>query len=273
MKTLTIALRKGGTGKSTVATQTAYYLSEFKKKRTLFIDLDDHGATTKLMRAGGRAAITPFTSYDILQGNGKHFPLPEGGLLTFVPSEMGIRDVIDRPEKKGEFIKAFCSFIVQHAGDYDYCVIDTSPSSDIRQTCAFFGSDFVLSPISMLQEGIDALPVLLHELMLIKTKKEEKGYSLIFLGFLPNMYDQGSPLEKKNFVELVKTFHRFMIPMGKGSFGVINKRSVIAEAQALGIPFWLVRNESGQIKTASRAAWCEIAPVFEKIIKLMETTK
>lgn len=269
MKTLLINIRKGGTGKSAIATQLAYYLSDIKKQRVLFLDFDDQQATTNLFSRGKIAGIAPFSTLDVFTKKPEKITPPENDLV-FVPSEREIQNLEKYAEHQNTFIKNLRGFIELYDQDFGYCIIDSSPAGGMRLEAALMAAQFVLSPTDVKQEAIDGLPLLIE--LLANAQKDRARYheQLVFLGILPNRFDKGSPLQTKNLETIVKGYKDFIFWINKKQYGFIPERSIIAEAQEAGIPFWRVKSDEGKIKTTARSAWHEIAPVFEVIFQKME---
>jgi chromosome partitioning protein len=294
MKTLNVALRKGGTGKSTIATQLAFYLCEIKGKEVLYIDLDDQCSTTELFKRGGKVEVAPYSALEVFFGTDdgeklkKYFTdpelesevceqeLPAFGLtgdkfIGLLPASHPLGSIINFPKKQTGFTKNLLKFLQMEERSFDFCIIDTPPVFDVRQAAAFAVSDFVIAPTEAKQESIQGLLTLLEELMHVKKIKEQNGKKLEFIGFLPNRFDKSVPNQVKNLKDLIQNLKKFMIPMDKrGHYAFVYERGVLAEAQELGIPFWKVKNERGVTKSAARSTWGEIAPVFETIYKRME---
>lgn len=64
MKTLTITIEKGGTGKSLIATQFAFYAQKFFGLRVAVIDLDQQQQTAETLVRSGRTQKAEVSSAD-----------------------------------------------------------------------------------------------------------------------------------------------------------------------------------------------------------------
>lgn len=135
-KIICIANRKGGTGKSTTAFNTAFMYA-LKKKKVLLIDLDSQCNLTTLCKAEPGTLedfrglkITALNSFiDLLPGS-KKFPILENE----------INNMINR----NAFLKKEIILQVKNRG-YDFIIFDTSPSFSILNINAFYCSDYILT--------------------------------------------------------------------------------------------------------------------------------
>ncbi len=136
-KILTIANRKGGTGKTTASFNLAWTLA-LNKRRVLLVDLDSQCNLTSLCNAEPldletwkAARITGLNAFiDLLPGS-KRF-----GIL-----ENEISNAVNR---NGYLKKE----IIPKLSGYEFIIMDTSPSFSILNLNAFMVSDFVFAVIN-----------------------------------------------------------------------------------------------------------------------------
>jgi len=259
MKTLVLANQKGGVGKSAVAVQFAYYLSDVLKKRVLVIDFDHQRNTSKAIRTGGFATVSDVTSSRVLMTKITGIEKADFVLIAGDPE-------LIKMEKQAAEHNAFATnlytFLNEVGDQFDVCIIDTNPNPDIRQLASLVVSDFVLSPLQLNQEAIDGIGDLLnHDSIGIRKIKATINKKLELIGILPNIVEP-TPFQRDNFRDLSAAFAKLLIPLGT-SFASIKKTTAIPEAQAAGVPVWKLG------KSSAREAWAHIRPVFETIATQM----
>ena len=170
-KVITIAIEKGGTGKTVTASNLAYLMGD-EGKRVLCIDTDPQGNLTKALSGGktitseelyGRSLYDMFDAYKWRQTkdfiweteyeNVDMIPCDYQTTRISARMETLMEDANALPEgnprkvkAKGEFLDYFIS---QVRDDYDFIVIDTQPTRDsLLLSNALFAADFVLIPAS-----------------------------------------------------------------------------------------------------------------------------
>ena len=261
MKTLVLANQKGGVGKSAVATLLAHYFAQHGQ-RTLAIDLDHQGNFSKPLRLSDRPELSTVSADALMTSTPTVVPAQA---FVLVPSGAGLLGLERQPALHNTFGRNFRSFITGVDSRFDLCVIDTNPNPDIRLIAALASADFVLSPIQLNQEALDGVAALLnHERVGLRKIKAVMNPKLSLIGLLPTMVES-TPFQRENFTGLVARYLSLLIPVGSGAgqFGLIPKRSAIAEAQAAGEVLWEMK------KTAARDAWKEIEPTLARITAIV----
>jgi chromosome partitioning protein len=280
MKTLVLANRKGGVGTSATACQMSFYLAH-GGHRVLLLDFDHQGNSSRCLARQGRAVVTTFTSSQLLAGRGGS---PPSAALVVVPADDDLSALERQPDRHNTFANALRDFLSEVADRFDICVIDTNPNPDIRYAAALVNADFLLSPIELKQEAIDGIGALLHHGRYgVHKVQRVLNPRLQFLGILPNKVES-NPFQRANLRQLVGVYPSLLIPVvrdGVAGYGYIPNRTAIAEAQAAGVPLWLLRQaapvgghaqgEGGTspVRSAARDAWREIRPTFEAIARRM----
>lgn len=280
MKTLVLANQKGGVGKSAIGCQLSFYLAQ-AGLRVLNIDLDHQMNSSRPLALSGRAAVAGFSSMALLEG--RSGALPDHAFVS-VPGDDLLSTIERKPDRHNDFVNSLRKFLLSVGGAFDVCVIDTNPNPDIRYAAALITADFLLSPIELNQEAIDGIGGLLNHSRYGYNKiKRVLNAKLDLIGILPNLVEP-TPFQKANFGQLVATYSSLLIsqrggPAGK--FAFIPTRTAIAEAQAAGVPLWMLRQvlppnqigkvapESMPVRTAARDAWRSVKPTFDTIAHRM----
>jgi chromosome partitioning protein len=258
MKTLVISNQKGGVGKSTIACQFAYFLAK-EGKRVIIIDTDHQANSTNAITASGKATLSSNTVDKLFTNK---IDSIEDSEFLLLPSSPLLRGLEKIPDKHNLFATNFRDFLNFASSKFDYCIVDTNPSPDIRVTSALISADFVIAPVQLNQEAVDGIGALIRD---VKAIKMHLNPGLDLIGILPNQVER-TPFQKGNFGIIVKNYASLLILLtdNETRFALIPHRSALAEAQAAGKPLWEMN------KTAARDAWKEILPAFIEIKNRME---
>jgi chromosome partitioning protein len=264
MTVLTVFNEKGGVGKSTIVTQFAFYLRLKRSLRVLAIDLDEQSnSSDALIKSGhfvplAQTAVQVMTSY---QRRSFARPCPSGSLLA-ASHELG--QLESQPDAHDSFSANFLACIADLSYDFDVCVIDTKPSTDVRLLTALNVTSQVLIPIDLNQEAVDGIATVYN---VVQAVKSTTNPDLAIMGILPNKVEQKS-LQQANFAELRRSAGRLLLPNGEGGYLHIPATQAVADAQAQGKPLWELRT------TTHREAWARIEPVFAVLAdKLVATSQ
>jgi chromosome partitioning protein len=280
MQVLVLANRKGGVGTTATACQLLFYLRRLGQ-RMLFLDLDHQGNSTRCLRKSLMATQAGFTTSALFQGRASSLP---SDACVLVGADDELSTLERRPDEHNDFANRLISFLDQAGDDFDFCIVDTNPNPDIRYAAAVIAADYLLSPIELKQEAIDGIGTLLnHGRYGVHKVKAALNPKLDFIGILPNMVE-ANPFQRANLQQLVNHYPTLLIPVvrdGCAGYAYIPNRTAMAEAQAAGVPLWLLRQAreaSGDgvddaavmpIRSSARDAWREIKPSFEAIARRM----
>lgn len=261
MKVLTPAIQKGGTGKTAISVQLAYYLHMVKGLRILVLDLDHQGNSSKALKTGAVATLSATPASNLFKSRISRVESTDFLLIAADAPEL--RALEQNPDKHNEYATHLKASLNAIGDQFDLCIIDVNPNPDIRQLAALVVSNFVVSPVQLAQESIDGIGDMLNDPAIgVRRIQATINPRLKLLGLLPNLVEP-TPFQKQNFVDLAKQYGQLLIPMEHG-YAAIKKSTAVFEAQAAGVPIW------GLGKTSSREAWKSIRPVFDKLIELME---
>lgn len=261
MKTTVQASQKGGVGKTFVNVQLSYLMALLLSQRTLVLDFDHQGNTSKTIQKGKLATVSQVKASQLFTAD--EVPAIEQAPFVLVTAD---REELLALEKQAgrhnEFATKLKKFLESVKDQFDVCLIDTNPNPDIRQLAALVVSDFVLAPLQLNQEAIDGIGQLLNnERLGLRRIKAKINPKLELIGILPNLVEP-TPFQRDNFRDLSTHFAKLLIPLENG-FGAIKKTTAVPEAQAAGLPIWKLN------KTSAREAWSQMKPVFEKISSIM----
>lgn len=222
MKTILIANRKGGVGKTTTSVNIAAILAS-RGKKTLLIDLDT------------QSHIQYALGYKKRAKRGMHKALHESKYaksivkskfdnLYFIPadinydiSEINIKKSALKKFLEKENIKSF----------FDYIVVDTPPTSDILLHNALIASDYAMVPMQSEYLGyIGALQFI----KMFYQSASKLNTDFVFLGVVPTLYNKSIKEHTKIIKELEKSIGKERV------LPVIRKDFALSEAFREGKP-------------------------------------
>lgn len=166
MKTITFALQKGGTGKTSVSVSVAVELA--KKHRVIFIDADPQGNSS--------AWIGPNEiSNELADALTEKAPIGQCICKTIVPNlflmpTAGIGGSLrEYQESKGMTQPfAIADMLPELEKVFDYCIIDTSPAFGAIERACFAAADEVIPVLQLNQFSVDGLQIFITNLATVK---------------------------------------------------------------------------------------------------------
>ncbi|HEK4853254.1 TPA: ParA family protein [Clostridioides difficile] len=180
MKIISILSFKGGTGKTITSANMADILSVIHKKKVLVIDADKQGNLSQYFskfdeKAKGTAEMLLEDNADIYN----YICKTENENIDIITSNMYLcqadRVLFDREEDKFSILKRLLEKV---KNEYDFCIIDNAPSTDIVTVNSLVASDEVIITVradSFSLKGIKELLEQIENAKYVNEKLKFKG--------------------------------------------------------------------------------------------------
>jgi chromosome partitioning protein len=248
MKTLVVANQKGGVGKTTLLVHMAHYAAE-AGNRVLVIDLNPQRNTTSSLGAFASDTCSSALFDPELIG----LKVEAVTRITLIGADSAL---IDLDRAKLDVAQDFVGHVrrFSDSGNFDVCLIDTSPALGLRMVAALAAANYVVAPIELQAYSINGIAAMLKTIYGIRQKLNP---GLQFLGMLPSRVNAHSPAQKANLIALMKRHPDLIMRRA------ITERTTIGEAATEQRPVW----ESH--KTSAREAGKEMKGVLAHISEKM----
>ena len=225
MQTICFVNQKGGVGKTTSCLNIGAALYK-AGKRVLLIDMDAQGSLTKSAGVMQFAADAPSVS-ELLSGskNAAEVLIRRDGCPDLLPADIRLSGA-----EVSLIGAAGRDFILKEAlaplqNDYDFALIDCSPSLSILTLMALTASDGIIIPVSAQYMPLDGIMQLMQTVDVVRRRMNP---NLKITGVIVTLYDARRSLDKTIYDAIQEKFKKELFSE------IVRYNSKIAEAPTFG---------------------------------------
>ena len=238
-KIIALANQKGGVGKTTTSMNLAASLAALEKK-VLLIDADPQAnASSGLGVDSTQVASTVYNC--LIDGVDVREAIYSTDVenLDIIPSHIDLVgaeiEMLNRQNRE----RIMLNMLAPVVGDYDYILIDCSPSLGLLTVNALTAAASVIIPVQCEYFALEGISKLLNTIKIIKAKLNP---SLEIEGFLLTMFDSRLRLANQIYDEVKRHFQELVFKT------IIHRNVKLSEAPSHGIPVILYDADSNGAK-------------------------
>ena len=235
-KIIALANQKGGVGKTTTTINLAASLATLEKS-VLVIDADPQANAS----SGLGVDIKKEVDCSLYECIIDHADIKDAIYTTdiegldIVPSHIDLVGAEIEMLKLNGREKVMSSLLAPIRDDYDYILIDCSPSLGLITVNALTAADSVIIPVQCEYFALEGISKLLNTIKIIKSKLNPK---LEIEGFLLTMYDSRLRLARQIYDEVKRHFQELVFK------AVIQRNVKLSESPSHGLPVILYDADS-----------------------------
>jgi chromosome partitioning protein len=199
MRRIAVSLSKGGVAKSTSAVSIAHGLS-LKGKKVLLIDTDDQGQDAFLLGTKPKLGLADVICDGVAVATAMHEARSNLWVLSGGKALAGVKREIGKKEFGAE--QTLSETLSGIEGQFDFVILDTSPSWDTLTINALFYASEIITPVSL--EILTLNSLIEFSSRLIAVQKHNKSLSHKYI--LPTFLDGRVKKSKEILKQLEKHY-------------------------------------------------------------------